>query len=55
MKKRFNVKKILSDQKLKRELMVSTIQAIQNREGINTTKEQAELAYLKVVGWLEED
>lgn len=48
MRKRFNIKKILEDPELKRELMVNLIQITQNREGINTTREQAEAAYDKV-------
>ncbi|MYF79710.1 MAG: hypothetical protein F4180_07645 [Chloroflexi bacterium] len=43
--KRFNIKTILADPDLRRNLMVSTIQAIQAREGINTTNEQADRAY----------
>jgi hypothetical protein len=50
MRKRFNIHQILSDPKLRKDLMVSTIQAMQNREGIDTTKEQAERAYLRVRG-----
>ncbi len=46
--KRINVKAILVDFVLRRKLMVSTIQATQAREGIDTTKEQAEYAYDKV-------
>lgn len=44
-RKRVDVRAILADQNLRRELMVSTIQATQAREGIETTKEQAEHAY----------
>lgn len=43
--KRVDVRAILADPVLRRELMVATIQAIQAREGIETTKEQAEQAY----------
>lgn len=45
---RVDIKKILADPRLKRELMVSTIIATQAREGIVTTKEQAERAYDKI-------
>lgn len=45
---RVPIKKILADPVLRRKLMVGAIQAIQNREGINTTVEQAERAYDKV-------
>jgi hypothetical protein len=43
--KRVNVKAILADPDLRRKLMVPTIQAIQAREGIDTTPEQADRAY----------
>jgi hypothetical protein len=43
--KRVNVKGILSDPDLRRKLMVSTIQATQAREGIETSREQADRAY----------
>ena len=43
--KRVNLKKILADSDLRRKLMVSTIQATQAREGIETTEEQADRAY----------
>jgi hypothetical protein len=46
--KRVNIKQILSNPKQKKELMVGVIQFLQNIEGIDTTKEQAELAYDKV-------
>ena len=46
--KRVNVKAILADPDLRRKLMVSTIQATQAREGIDTTKEQADRAYYVV-------
>jgi len=45
---RVNIKQILSNPKQKKELMVGVIQFLQNIEGIDTTKEQAELAYDKV-------
>ena len=46
--KRVNVKAILADPDLRRKLMVSTIQATQAREGIDTTEEQADRAYYVV-------
>ena len=46
--KRVNVKAILADPDLRRKLMVSTIQATQAREGIETTPEQADRAYYVV-------
>jgi hypothetical protein len=46
--KRVNVKAILADADLRRTLMVSTIQATQAREGIETTAEQADRAYYVV-------
>jgi len=46
--KRVNVKAILADADLRRKLMVSTIQATQAREGIETTAEQADRAYYVV-------
>lgn len=42
---RVNVKAILADPTLRRKLCVSVIIAIQAREGIETSKEQAEQAY----------
>ncbi len=42
---RVNIRAILADPALRRELMVATIQATQNREGISTTRAQAEAAY----------
>ena len=47
-KKRFSIKKILGDPDLRRRLMVSTIQATQAREGIQTTEGQASKAYYVV-------
>ncbi len=41
-RKRVDRKAILADEDLRRDLMVSTIQATQAREGIETTDEQAE-------------
>ena len=46
--KRVNVKAILADADLRRKLMVSTIQATQAREGIDTSPEQAGRAYYVV-------
>ncbi len=46
--KRVNVKSILADADLRRKLMVSTIQATQAREGIDTSVEQADRAYYVV-------
>ena len=46
--KRVNIKQILSNLKQKKELMVGAIQFLQNIEGIDTTREQAENAYDKV-------
>ena len=46
--RRVNVKAILADPDLRRKLMVSTIQATQAREGIDTTEEQADRAYYVV-------
>jgi hypothetical protein len=47
-RRRVNLKGILADQDLRRELMVPTIQALQAREGIDTSCEQAERAYYVV-------
>ncbi|MYJ94168.1 MAG: hypothetical protein F4053_00775 [Proteobacteria bacterium] len=46
--RRVNIKAILADPNLRRKLMVSTIQATQAREGIDTTEEQADRAYYVV-------
>ena len=46
--KRVDLKKILADTELRRKLMVSTIQATQAREGIQTTIAQANRAYYVV-------
>jgi len=46
--KRGNVKAILADADLRRKLMVSTIQATQAREGIETSPAQADRAYYVV-------
>ena len=47
MKIRANVRAILRDPKQRREMMVRVIIATQAREGIDTTREQAERAYDK--------
>jgi len=47
-KRRVDLRGILADSDLRRELMVPTIQATQAREGIETTREQAERAYYVV-------
>jgi len=46
--KRVDIRAILANPALHKKLMVSTIIAIQAREGIETTYEQAEAAYDKV-------
>lgn len=46
--KRVNIRAILTDPVLRRQLMVQTIIATQAREGITTTRRQAEAAYDKV-------
>jgi len=46
--RRVDIKAILRDPRQRRELMVQTIIATQAREGIETTREQAEAAYDKV-------
>ena len=47
-RRRVKMKALLADTDLRRELMVSTIQATQAREGIETTREQADRAYYVV-------
>src|SRR6266498_2434696 len=47
-RRRFDIRGILANPDLRRELMVPTIQATQAREGIETTREQAERAYYVV-------
>jgi hypothetical protein len=44
---RVDIKSILADPEQRKELMVRTIIATQAREGIVTTREQAEAAYEK--------
>jgi hypothetical protein len=46
--RRINIKALLRDPTLRRELMIPTIQAIQAREGVDTSYEQAAAAYDKV-------
>jgi hypothetical protein len=48
--KRIDIKAILRDPAKRRELMVLTIIATQAREGITTSRAQAEAAYDKVQG-----
>jgi len=48
MSRRIDVRAILADPQLRRELMVGVIVATQAREGIETTREQAERAYDQV-------
>jgi len=47
-KRRVDVRAILADPELRRKLMVPALQATQAREGIETTREQAERAYYVV-------
>jgi len=47
-RRRVDLKAILADEDLRRDLMVSTIQATQAREGIETSKDQADRAYYVV-------
>ena len=47
---RINMKELLADPDKRKELMISVIIATQAREGITTTREQAEAAYEKVQG-----
>ncbi|KKN52234.1 hypothetical protein LCGC14_0614540 [marine sediment metagenome] len=46
--RRIDIKAILNDPHARRELFVNTIIAAQAREGITTTREQAESAYDQV-------
>jgi hypothetical protein len=46
--RRFDIRGILADSDLRRELMVATLQATQAREGVETTRDQAERAYYVV-------
>ena len=48
--KRYDIKSILKDSTLRKTLLVNSIIAIQLREGIITTVEQAEIAYNKIQG-----
>ena len=47
-KRRVDLRRILAQPDLRRELMVQTLEATQAREGIDTTREQAERAYYVV-------
>jgi hypothetical protein len=47
---RIDIKAVLRDPKKRRELMVRTIIATQAREGVTTSRAQAEAAYDKVQG-----
>ncbi|MHB0980217.1 MAG: BREX-1 system adenine-specific DNA-methyltransferase PglX [Thermoleophilia bacterium] len=47
-RRRVDIRGILADPDLRRELMVPTIQATQAREGVETSREQAERAYYVV-------
>ena len=53
--RRLDVKAILADPALRRDLMVDCLVATQAREGIVTTREQAEKAYDKVEREGEQD
>ena len=44
---RVSIKDILKDPNQRRDMMIRAIIAIQSREGINTTFEQAKQAYIK--------
>ena len=55
MTKRVDIKQILQNPEQRRELMVGAIQFLQNIEGIDTTKEQAENAYDKIQDELNYD
>jgi hypothetical protein len=46
--KRVNIRAILADPKLRRDLMIRTIIATQAREGITTTYDQAAAAYDRI-------
>lgn len=48
MSRRVDIRAILADPVLRRELIVNTIIATQAREGIETTRAQAEAAYDRV-------
>jgi hypothetical protein len=47
--RRVNIQEIIGNPELRRKLMVDSIIATQAREGITTTREQAEAAYDKVL------
>ena len=46
--KRYDIKRLLGNRALRKQMMEGAIKALQNREGINTTEEDAERAYEKV-------
>ena len=52
--KRFDIKKILLDPILRKDLIVNSIIFIQGIEGVDTSKEQAERSYL-VIREIEND
>lgn len=47
---RYNIRAMLADAALRREIIVGSIMTIQSREGIMITREQAEAAYDRVYG-----
>jgi hypothetical protein len=47
-RKRWDIKGILKDPKKRKEMIIQSIMAIQYREGIMITYEQAEAAYEKI-------
>lgn len=49
MNRRIDIRKLLDDPALRRKVMVRVIVATQAREGIVTTRKQAEAAYDKVL------
>lgn len=49
MLKRYNMKKILADPKMRRELIIQGTIATQAREGIIVTREEAEASYDEVM------
>jgi hypothetical protein len=48
-RRRINIKRILADPILRKELFIDCLIATQAREGIETNREQAEEAYNKVM------
>jgi hypothetical protein len=53
MSLRVDIRKILADPQLRRELMIQNIVAMQAREGVTTSLEQAAAAYDKVRAEIE--